>query len=91
MAKGTIITELKAARLSRGLTMEEAGALIIIDGEPTSRGTWHAWESGRKIPKAAAVYELERVFGVEPNVYYPRPDAGEIMPPALVAQAALAF
>jgi hypothetical protein len=62
--------------------MEEAGALIIIDGKATDRGTWHGWESGRKIPKPVAMYELERVFGVEPNVFYPRPDAGEIMPPA---------
>lgn len=91
MAKGNTIAELKRARVSRGLTMEEAGALIIIDGKPTDKGTWHGWESGRKIPKAPAMYELERVFAVEPNVFYPRPDAGEIMPRAPTAQAVLAL
>lgn len=91
MAKGTTIVELQAARKARGLTMEEAAALITVGGKPTDRGTWHGWESGRKIPKTSAMYELERVFGVEPNVFYPRPDAGEIMPPADPPQAAFAL
>jgi transcriptional regulator with XRE-family HTH domain len=89
MAKGCTIAELKRIRTARGLTMEEAGALIMIDGKPTDRGTWHGWESGRKIPKAAAMYELERVFGVEPNVFYPRPDGGTVV--AAPAQQALAL
>jgi transcriptional regulator with XRE-family HTH domain len=91
MAKGTTITELRAVRKLHGLTMDQAGAAIVVDGEPTSRATWHGWESGRKIPKPAAMFELERVYGIEPNVFYPRPDAGEILRAPLQQQAALAL
>lgn len=91
MAKGSTIAELKRARKARGLTMEEAGATIVIDGKPTDKGTWCAWELGKKIPKWPAMYELERIYGVEPNVFYPRPDAGEIMPTTHERQAALAL
>lgn len=91
MAKGTTVKELQSARKMHGLTMDEAGARIVIDGEPTSRGTWHGWESGKKIPKPAAMFELERVFGVQPNAFYPRPDAGGILRASAASQAALAL
>lgn len=74
----------------RRLTMDEAGALIVIAGEPTGRATWFGWERKGKIPKPEAMVELERLVGVQPNDFYPRPDgaAAQAEPPA---QAALAF
>jgi hypothetical protein len=52
--------------------------LIVVEGKPVDGATWHAWEKGRKIPKAPWLLELERVVGVQPNDFYSRPDAGEI-------------
>jgi transcriptional regulator with XRE-family HTH domain len=88
MQKGVAGKKLKAFRLERGLTMEQAGAQIVVDGKGADKATWHGWESGKKIPKPAAMLAIERVTAVEPNDFYPRPDAGEIVPPA---QAALAL
>lgn len=80
-------TKLKAFRRERGLTMELAGELIVVDGKPVDRATWHGWESKGKIPKPAWMLELERVAGVEPNDFYPRPDGGAVA--AVPAQGAL--
>jgi transcriptional regulator with XRE-family HTH domain len=87
MAKGVTIVELKRVRIERGLTMEQAGALIRIDGEPTGKATWCGWESGKKVPKPPAMFELERVFGIPPNAFYPRPDGGAVEEPAQRALA----
>lgn len=89
MTKGVAGKRLKAFRDDRGLTMEEAGALIIIDGEPTNKTTWHGWESKGKIPKPRAMLELECVVGLEPNDFYRRPDAGELQPVAVLQPAML--
>ena len=74
MAKGKPINELKAWRKAAGLTMEAAGARIVVDGTPADKSTWHGWESGRKLPKYEAMLELRRVTGVEPGVFYDRPE-----------------
>lgn len=79
MAKGTPIDELKAWRTGAGLTMDAAAARIVIDGKAATRGTWHAWESGRKVPKYEQMLEITRVTGVEPSVFYGAP------PPVAVA------
>lgn len=71
--------KLKAFRAARGLTMEEAGALIVIDGKPVDRATWHGWETKGKIPKPAWMLELERVVGTEPNDFYPRADGRAVV------------
>jgi hypothetical protein len=81
--------KLKAFRIARGLTMEEAGKLIVVDGKPVDRATWHGWESKGKIPKPAWMLELERLVGAEPNDFYPRPDGGVVV--AAPAQQALAL
>lgn len=81
--------KLKAFRVARGLTMEEAGGRIVIDGKPVDRATWHGWESKGKIPKPAWMLELERLVGTEPNDFYPRPDGGTVV--AAPAQQALAL
>lgn len=73
MAKGSLVSELRAWRAGQGLTLEEAGALIVVDGKPVDKATFHAWESGRKVPRGAFMFELERVTGVEPNAFYVRP------------------
>lgn len=67
---------LKAWRKREGKTLREAGALIVVDGKPVDGATWHAWETGRKLPKPAWMFELERLTGIEPSAFYPRPDAG---------------
>jgi hypothetical protein len=87
---GTIAQrKLKAFRLEHGLTMEEAGSKIVIEGKPVDRATWHGWESKGKIPKPAWMLEIERLVGVEPNDFYPRPDGGVVV--ATPAQRALAL
>lgn len=91
MAKGKPISELRAWRKAHGLTMEQAGARIVVDGRATDKATWCGWELGKKIPKAAAMYQLERVVAIQPNAFYPRPDAGELLPIAAVPQPALSF
>lgn len=73
MAKGIKVQELRTWRMSRGLTMEAAGAMIVVDGRAVDRATWHAWEHGRKVPSDPYMYELERVSGVQPNSFYNRP------------------
>lgn len=89
MAKGSTIVELQSARKARGLTMDEAAALIVVDGKPATRPIWHSWERGKKIPREKAMIEIGRVFGVQPNAFYPRPDGA--VQPEPPAQAALAF
>lgn len=84
MAKGTIVAELRAWRKAQGLTLAEAGARIIVDGKPTHRAMFHAWENGKKVPKDAWMFQIERVTGVEPNAFYRRPGA-----PAAIERAAL--
>ena len=73
MAKGTVIAELRQWRKEHGLTLEEAGARILVDGRGVDRATFHAWENGRKTPKDAWMFEIERVTGVQPNAFYRRP------------------
>jgi hypothetical protein len=81
--------KLKAFRRERGLTMEAAGALIVVDGKPVDRATWHGWESKGKIPKPDWMLALERVVGSEPNDFYPRPDGAAVL--LAPAQQALAL
>lgn len=63
--------------MGRGLTMEEAGELIVVNGSGVDRATWHGWERGRRIPSDGFMYEIERVTGVPPNAFYDRPTAQE--------------
>lgn len=87
MAKGTPIDELAGWRNAAGLTMEQAAARIVVDGKAATRGTWHAWESGRKVPKYEQMLELTRVTGVSPKAFYgdppPRPTADKRQPALL--------
>jgi hypothetical protein len=90
MSKGSIGQQkLKAFRRDRGLTMEAAGALIVVDGKPVDRATWHGWESKGKIPKPDWMLQLESVVGCEPNDFYPRPDGDAAV--TAPAQQALAL
>ena len=73
MATQNIVKELREWRKAHGLTLEAAGALIVIDGNPVNRATFHAWETGRKVPKAQWMRESWRVTGVEPNAFYRHP------------------
>lgn len=89
MVKGDAGKRLRAWRQARDLTMEEAGALVVVDGKPTNKTTWHGWESKGKIPKPEFMIELEILTGIEPNDFYRRPDAGEIVPARAELQPAL--
>lgn len=71
---------MRSWRKRNGLTVREAAARIVIEGKPVDHTSWHAWETGKKIPRdPPTVLELERVVGVQPNDFYPRPDAGELV------------
>lgn len=72
-------SKLRSWRARNGLTMRDAGGLIVVDGKPVDGATWCAWEKGNKIPKPAWMLEIERVTGIDPNSFYPRPDAGGMM------------
>ncbi len=85
MTEGQSINELRAWRISRDLTMDQAGALITIDGKATSRGTWCAWEHGKKRPSAAKMIKIEEVTGISPAVFYPRPANATATPLAACA------
>jgi len=82
MAKGTIVTELRTWRVARGLTLEAAGALIIVDGKAADRAMFHAWETGRKTPRPEWIFQIERVTGVQPNAFYARPAPSPANDPA---------
>lgn len=83
--------KLKAFRKDRALTMEAAAQFIVDElGEPINKTTWHGWEARGKIPKAPFMVQLERLIaGLEPNDFYPRPDAGELQPAAAPLQPAM--
>lgn len=83
MAKGQPIKELVEFRKARGLTMDQAASLVVVDGKPSNKASWCEWENGKKIPKPGAMLELERLIGVQPNAFYPRPDGGASLPAQL--------
>lgn len=64
-------------RKLRGLTMEEAGARIVVNGKPTSRVTWHGWESRGKLPRPPFMVELERNGIADASDFY-TPEADEL-------------
>lgn len=68
---------LKSWRKRNGLSVRDAGGLLVVDGKPVDGATWHGWERG-KIPKPAWMVELEKLTGIEPSSFYPRPDAGAV-------------
>jgi transcriptional regulator with XRE-family HTH domain len=68
---------LRAWRKAEGLTLEAAALLIVVDGKPATRATWFGWERG-KLPAPPFLIELCRVVGLQPNDFYPCPDAGEV-------------
>jgi transcriptional regulator with XRE-family HTH domain len=70
--------KLKSWRKENGLTVRQAAARIVVNGQPADGSTWHNWESGKKKPLEPWMVELERVTGVQPNDFYPRPDAGQV-------------
>lgn len=76
MGRGAPNAKLKAWRVARGLSMDDAAAKVVIDGEPCSKATWHGWESAGKIPKPNWMIALCDLTGLEPNDFYPRRDGG---------------
>lgn len=86
METGQAIDAIKRWRMARGLTMEEAAALVVVDGKPTNRATWHAWEWGRKAPGKRHMPVFLTVTGLSADIFYPQPANPDATAP--VAQAA---
>lgn len=72
---GALNLKLRQWRTSRGLTMEDAAAMVVVDGQPCSKVTWYGWEAG-KIPKPPYMLAVCELTGLEPNDFYWRPDGG---------------
>lgn len=62
---------MRAWRMARGYTMEEAAAKVVVAGEPCNKSTWHGWENG-KVPKPPWMIAVCDLTGLEPNDFYPR-------------------
>lgn len=74
MGRGTqAIAKLRQWRIQRGLSLEAAAAMILVDGEPCTKSTWHGWENG-KVPKPPFMLALCDLTGLQPNDFYPRAD-----------------
>ena len=70
MAKGEVINEIRAWRTARGLSMEDAAGLIVVDGKPTNRATWHAWEWGRKAPGRRHMPVFRSITGLSADIFH---------------------
>lgn len=75
-------------RKRRGLTLEQAAAMIVVDGEQTHKATWHAWESGRRVPSKEHMPLLRDLTGLSADDFYPRVKRSET-PQAPLGQLAL--
>lgn len=64
-----LIDEIKRWRDARNLTMDEAGAMVVVDGKPTHRATWHAWEHGRKRPSRKHMPMFCQVTGLSADLF----------------------
>lgn len=58
-------TTLKLLRVSQGLSQHELGEKIGV-----SQTTVSAWEKGKVNPSAKNIYELAKLYTVEPTVIY---------------------
>lgn len=82
--------EIRTWRKRKRLTVRAAAALIVVDGKKATGATWHAWETGKKVPKPKWMNQLVLLTGVDPSGFYSRPDAGEpLVTPASDMQPAL--
>lgn len=72
---------MRAWRIERGYSIEEAAAMVVVDGEPCTKSTWHGWENG-KVPKPPFMLALCDLTGLEPNDFYPRADGRSYGPAA---------
>jgi transcriptional regulator with XRE-family HTH domain len=68
MAK--IVKELRAWRAARDLTLEQAAAMVVVEGVPANKATWHGWETGRKIPAADFMRAVCELTGLSSDVFY---------------------
>lgn len=77
--------QIKELRDWRGqLTMEAAAALVVVDGKPTNRATWHAWEWGRKRPGPRHMPVLLEVTGLSADIFF-RPANSDATAPLTLA------
>ncbi|WPJ91048.1 helix-turn-helix transcriptional regulator [Facklamia hominis] len=53
---------LKALRALKGLTQNEAGALVGVSGD-----VWGSWERGKSYPDVLDISKIESAFGVSYN------------------------
>lgn len=69
--QSNIVTELRDFRAARGLTFEQAAELVVVDGKPATKASWHAWEHRRKVPSRKRMTVLCQLVGAEPGIFYP--------------------
>jgi transcriptional regulator with XRE-family HTH domain len=50
---------LKAARVNRGLTQQEAAKLIGVEAD-----TLRSWESAKSFPKVPQIIQIEKIYGL---------------------------
>jgi transcriptional regulator with XRE-family HTH domain len=86
--KHTPVQKLIEWRKSRNLTLEEAAVQIVVDGAPTHKATWHAWESGRRVPSKDHMPLVRELTGLSADDFYPRVKPSET-PKAPLGQLAL--
>lgn len=70
MSRGVKIHKLCAWRTRNGFTMDEAAGMVVVDGDPCTKSTWHGWEHG-KVPKPPFMVAVCTLTGLEPNDFYP--------------------
>lgn len=58
--------------LGRPLTFEEAAARIVVAGEPATKSTWHAWESGKRVPARNYMPVVCELVGISSDIFYGR-------------------
>ncbi len=59
---------LKKLRIKFGLSQEELGSKLSVNGKPVSGKTIWSWETGRTEPNMGAVQQLADLFGVSTDV-----------------------
>ena len=67
VAKPCICERIKVARQTRGLTLQDVGDVLGIDGRHV-----HAWEAGRRNPGPKHLAKLAEVLGLDVLDLLPR-------------------
>jgi transcriptional regulator with XRE-family HTH domain len=61
--KETLPSKLREWREAHGLTQEQFGRLIVIEGQPTKQSTVADWENRRYMPRREAMAAIKAATG----------------------------